>query len=337
MCWCVMLACHYERHTSDLSAVRVSEIARPPPPSPSQLLVRVRAAALNPADWKTAQGEQARLARGREQRLISHRRRRRGSDDLPPFRVGDRVFGMIRLPERDRGSLAEYRLVDAAVCARSPEGARDVDLASLPLVCSTAVRMLRACRLEEFLDARSTTTTGGPRVLVTGGAGGVGSVAIQLAKSLCRASFVATTASAGAKADLCTSLGADQVVDYKSAKFEDVLEHGSFDAILDCTAEAARCVPLLKPGGAIVSILKNECADMLRVGCAVPSRRCPPFSHVILGRRNIRDREWRAQHEAPLRGRRCRNDFHDSAWDRIRGNHEDGGASRRGEEAPRSH
>ena len=169
--------------------------------------------------------------------------------------------------------------MDAAVCARSPEGARDVDLASLPLVCSTAVRMLRACRLEEFLDARSTaannttedntTTTGGPRVLVTGGAGGVGSVAIQLAKSLCRASFVATTASAGAKADLCTSLGADQVVDYKSAKFEDVLEHGSFDAILDCTAEAARCVPLLKPGGAIVSILKNECADMLLQGARV--------------------------------------------------------------------
>ena len=61
VCWCVMLACHYERHTSDLSAVRVSEIARPPPPSPSQLLVRVRAAALNPADWKTAQGEQALL------------------------------------------------------------------------------------------------------------------------------------------------------------------------------------------------------------------------------------------------------------------------------------
>ena len=157
VCWCVMLACHYERHSSDLSAVRVSEIARPPPPSPSQLLVRVRAAALNPADWKTAQGEQALLLSFAWPRVFGFDFAGTvaavggSSDDSAPFRVGDRVFGMIRgLPERDRGSLAEYLLVDAAVCARSPEGARDVDLASLPLVCSTAVRMLRACRLESF-------------------------------------------------------------------------------------------------------------------------------------------------------------------------------------------
>ena len=83
----------------------------------------------------------------------------------------------------------------------------------------------------------------GPRVLITGGAGGVGIHAIQIAEQLFRASYVATTASASPKAELCTRMGADRVVDYRSERFEDMLsganESQLFDAVLYTTGEAA--------------------------------------------------------------------------------------------------
>lgn len=277
-----MLACNYPRHSSDLSAVSVSKVPLPPAPSEGQLLVKVHAASINPADWKSAQGEQALLLSFEWPRVF-------GFDfsgvvvgvpeavnEVKPldFRVGDRVFGMIRgLPELNRGTLAEYVLVESSVCARVPSSSSHVAMASLPLVCCTAIRMLRACRLQEVPVEIENKTKGenkskpsgkGPRVLITGGAGGVGSVAIQIARSLFGASFIATTASAGPKSELCSQLGADVVVDYRSSKFEEVLESKSFDAILDCTAEAFRCVDLLRAGGALVSILKNESAGMLR-------------------------------------------------------------------------
>lgn len=82
------------------------------------------------------------------------------------------------------------------------------------MVCITAVKMLRACGLAEQPSSNNDGT--GPRVLVAGGAGGVGSVAIQIAREMFGASEVVTTASLGAKTDLCTLLGADRVIDYKS-------------------------------------------------------------------------------------------------------------------------
>ena len=92
-----------------------------------------------------------------------------------------------------------------------------------------------------------------PRVLITGGAGGVGTIAIQLAKALFNASYVATTASAGKKTDLCTSLGANRVVNYREEKFYEVLgsenDDELFDMILDCTGEASYATSLLRKNG----------------------------------------------------------------------------------------
>jgi len=171
------------------------------------------------------------------------------------FQKGDEVFGMIAgIPEFHRGCCAEYVVVDAEVCAVKPKSVSHQEAAAVPLVSITAVMMLEACGLK----MNPSSSPQGPRVLVLGGAGGVGSVAIQLAKCLFGASFVATTASAGRKTKLCKSLGADRVVDYRSTKFERALasdkQSDLFDAVLDCTGEASKCPSLLRKGGGLCSI-----------------------------------------------------------------------------------
>ena len=172
------------------------------------------------------------------------------------FKIGDRVFGMIAgLPEKDRGCAAEYLIVDAEVCVKKPDSISHAEAASVPLVGITAVMMLEACGLK--MGSKSDA-----RVLVLGGAGGVGSIAIQIAKKLFGASFVATTASKGKKETLVKALGADLVVDYRSEKFETKLasqdDSKLFDAILACTNEASRCPTLLRKGGALCSIIGSD-------------------------------------------------------------------------------
>jgi NADPH:quinone reductase-like Zn-dependent oxidoreductase len=91
----------------------------------------------------------------------------------------------------------------------------------------------------------------------SGGAGGVGSIAIQYAKS--KGFHVTTTASPGEKTELCTSLGADMVIDYKSNKFESMNElKDQFDLCFDCTGESGKMIELVKSGGRIVTINAHE-------------------------------------------------------------------------------
>ena len=184
-----MRAFYYRHHGAIcLGEIGVDALPRPPPPGPNQLLVRVKAAALNPADVAQAMGAQAALLRFDWPRVVgfdfSGVVEAAGAD--ANFKVGERVFGMIRgLPQRDRGTLAELVLVDADVVARCPPRATDAECAAVPLVGITAVKMLRGSGLTE-----APPSSPGPRVLVTGGAGGVGSIAIQLAKLMFGASEV---------------------------------------------------------------------------------------------------------------------------------------------------
>jgi len=277
-----MKAVYYTHYGLPLEVVRVGQISLPPLPGPGQLLVKVHAASLNPADWKSANGSQRALLKFRWPRVYGFDFSGvvavvgvdaadgsavgggvGGGGPSSVFAVGDEVFGMIAgIPQCDRGTLAEYVLVEAHVCARRPTGFSHAECAAMPLVSITAVKMLRACRPAYHRDHR------GPRVLVTGGAGGVGTVALQLARVMYKASYVATTASAGHKTDLCRSLGADRVVDYRTERFERVLasdnEAELFDIILDCVGEASRCVSLLRPGGGLCSILSGVTVDALR-------------------------------------------------------------------------
>jgi alcohol dehydrogenase len=270
----MMMAAHYRRHGQPRKVVEVGLVPKPPAPGPGELLVNVHAASLNPADWKSAQGEQRALIAFAWPRVygfdfsgqvVAVGPQAFDSSGQESFSVGDDVFGMIRgLPQANRGTLAEYAIVDAQVCARKPTDVPHSACASVPLVSITAVKMLRACGFPERgrLDVSS-----GPRVLITGGAGGMGTIAIQLALKMFGASFVATTASAGAKTELCQRLGASRVVNYRGEDFSRALANSDesqlFDGVLDCTAEAKKCVPLLRRGGTLVSILAGPTQDAL--------------------------------------------------------------------------
>lgn len=290
-----MQACAYRKHGAVSKVVCVSDVPLPPDPGPGQLLIRVHAASLNPADWKSAEGGQAALLSFRWPRVygfdFSGEVVKAGPvKDAAEFAVGERVFGMIKgLPQQHTGTVAEYCLVDASICASCPPLISHAECAALPLVGITAVKMFEACGLpmpaltssssssssesESAAGAASyPASSNGPRVLITGGAGGVGSVAIQLAKAMYNASFVATTASAGAKTQLCTSLGADLVVDYRSNDFEKALANDDqaqlFQVVIDTTGEAARCVSLLQSGGGMCSIVAGSSVQCVRTWLA---------------------------------------------------------------------
>ena len=195
-----MQACAYNHH---YGRIRVTSVPVPDSPAAGMVLVRVHAASINPADYKSAAGEQAVLLSFSWPRVVGFDFSgvvESVGDGVEDLHVGDAVFGMIAgLPQAGCGTCAELVCVHASVCALKPPAVPHIAAAAVPLVGITAVKAFKSCGL---------CADSGARVLVLGGAGGVGSVAIQLAKSMFGAAFVATTASAGVKADACRRLGA---------------------------------------------------------------------------------------------------------------------------------
>jgi len=259
----MMLAACYEKHGSVSKVGEIKNVPKPSNPGPGELLVKIHCASLNPADYKSAAGEQAAILAFNWPRVYGFDFAgvvEEVGDSVPNYATGDRVFGMIQgLPQRDSGTTAEYALVKAEICAQIPSNVSYADAAAVPLVAITAVKAFRACGLDSNKGSGQ-----GPRVFITGGAGGVGSIAIQIAKCMFHASYVATTASPGKKTELCKSLGADRVVNYREKKFEVELKDEKFDAIFDCTGEAKRCVSLLQEGGGLTSIQACPTVECVR-------------------------------------------------------------------------
>ncbi len=236
----------------DMYAVVVREFGGPsslvlerrarPVPGPGELLVRLGAAGVNPVDAAVRSG---RLAGTLGVSLpwvpgvdLSGVVVGAGGDS--DFGVGDEVFAMVDL--RRGGAYADYAIVREEEAARRPRGLRDVEAASLPLVALTAWKALfEAGGLDR-----------GQRVLIHGGAGGVGTAAIQLAKW--RGATVWTTASAG-NHDLLRDLGADEVIDYRSERFEERV--AGLDLVVDSIGgdTQRRSLGVLRDGGALVSLV----------------------------------------------------------------------------------
>jgi NADPH:quinone reductase-like Zn-dependent oxidoreductase len=155
------------------------------------------------------------------------------------FKPGDEVYAR---PAQDRiGTFAQYIAMDEADVALKPNNLTMQEAASLPLVALTAWQVLvERANLQK-----------GQKVLIHAGSGGVGTVAIQLAKYL--GAHVATTTST-ANIDLVESLGADVVVDYKKNKFHEVLR--DYDIVLNSlgTGTLENSLAVLKPGGKLISI-----------------------------------------------------------------------------------
>jgi len=158
--------------------------------------------------------------------------------NVTTFKVGDRVFGK---PNPSRiGTFADYIAIDARDIALVPKSLTDVEAASLPLVALTALQAL------EIGGVKS-----GDKVLIHGGAGGVGSMAIQLAKAL--GATVATTAGT-ANVDFVRSLGADIVIDYKNQDFSKELS--GYDFALDTQGGETlmKTLTVLRPGAQVIGI-----------------------------------------------------------------------------------
>jgi alcohol dehydrogenase len=141
-------------------------------------------------------------------------------------------------------------LAEPESIANKPKRLNHVEAAALPLVGVSAWRALM----------ENIGLSNGQRILIHGGAGGIGSIAIQLAKHL--RAFVATTASANDKT-FVQELGADQVIDYKSQNFEDLLH--DYDSVFDTVGGETykRSFKVLKGGGIIISMLEQPNSDLM--------------------------------------------------------------------------
>ena len=218
------------------------EDVAPPRPGPRDLLVDVRAASLNPIDYKFRERMVWPLLRPRLPIVL-------GCDiagvvrELGPevrgLAVGDEVFARLEKPRM--GGLAEQVAADASVLAKKPATMDFAQAASVPLAGLTALQALRdTAKLEP-----------GQRVLIHAGAGGVGTLAIQIAKIL---GLVVVTTTSAKNRELVESLGADEVIDYQ--KQDVAAKARDLDAVFDTLGDASelRSLAMVKRGGVVVGV-----------------------------------------------------------------------------------
>ncbi|HEY2137541.1 MAG TPA: NADP-dependent oxidoreductase [Xanthobacteraceae bacterium] len=214
-----------------------------PVAAPGQVLVDVHAASVNGADWKVRAGDykytKFPIVLGRDfSGIVSALGA--GVDDL---KVGDAVFGV--LDAGQEGAYAEKLAVKAAIIARKPDGLSHVDAAALALTGLTAI-----VSIEDTLKPQR-----GETILIQGGAGGVATFAIQLAKHI--GARVITTTSAGNR-DYVRALGADEIIDYMAQDFAKVVS--GVDAVFDTVGGdvAQRSFAVLRPGGRAAFIASGQ-------------------------------------------------------------------------------
>jgi len=208
----------------------------------NDILIQVHAAGVNPLDSKIRDGEFKLILPYRLPLVL-------GNDvagivvrvgaSVRQFKPGDEVYAR---PDKGRiGTFAEFIAMYEADVARKPKNLTMEEAASIPLVALTAWQALvERAQLKE-----------GQKVLIHAGSGGLGTIAIQLAKHL--GATVATTTST-ANVDLVKSLGADIVIDYKRDDFETVLN--GYDVVLNSLGKDTleKSLSVLKPGGKLISV-----------------------------------------------------------------------------------
>jgi len=206
-----------------------------PSAGPGQIVVDAFAASVNGADWKVRSNHYGKAAPfplilGRDfSGVVSAL-----GAGVTDFRVGDEVFGVLETGRE--GAYAEKIAIAAAIVAKKPSALSHVDAAAVALTGLTAL-----CSIEDSLKLKS-----GETILVQGGAGGVASFAIQLAKHI--GARVITTASA-ANLSYLRDIGADQVIDYNTTDFTKVVSN--CDAVFETVGGdvATRSFAVLRPGG----------------------------------------------------------------------------------------
>ncbi|MEB8801761.1 NADP-dependent oxidoreductase [Bacillus cereus] len=207
-----------------------------------EVLAEIHAASINPIDFKIRDGKVKMLLKY-EMPLIL------GNDfsgvitkvgsQVTRFKVGDEIYAR---PRKNKiGTFAEYIAIHEDDIALKPKNLSFEEAASIPLVGLTSYQALH-----DIMQLQK-----GQKILIHAGSGGVGTFAIQLAKIM--GATVTTTASE-AGANLVTSLGADEIINYKTEKFEDILKN--YDAVFDTIGGATleKSFNIIKSGGNIVSV-----------------------------------------------------------------------------------
>jgi alcohol dehydrogenase len=235
--------------------IEINQNAPEPTLSSGKVLVSIKAAGVNPVDWK--------IREGAFQQMISLQFPSTLGIDFSgvikqvgegvsssDFKQGDEVYGQAGVTNGGSGAFAEMALAKTDSIANKPKRLSHIEAAALPLVGVSAWRAL----------TENIGLSKGQRILIHGGAGGIGSIAIQLAKYL--GSEVATTVSANDK-QFVQELGADVVIDYKSQNFEDLLH--DYDSVFDTVGGQTykRSFKVLKKGGIIVSMLEQPNSELM--------------------------------------------------------------------------
>ncbi len=224
--------------------------AEVPDPLPTEVRVRVAAAGVNPVDWKTRAGAGMAAVLGPPPFTVGWDVA--GTVDavgtgVTRFSVGDAVFGMPWFP-RAAGAYGEFVTAPSRHFAHRPAGLSEVEAGALPLAGLTAWQSL--------VDVAHVAP--GERVLVHAAAGGVGHLAVQIAKA--RGAFVIGTASV-AKHNLLHDLGVDEAVDYRAEAFERAVD--PVDLVLDLVGGevSVRSLDVLRPDGRLVCVPSAGAAD----------------------------------------------------------------------------
>jgi alcohol dehydrogenase len=234
------------REYGDPSVIVINEVPKPVADD-GQVLVEVHAAGINPFDAKVRLGYMKQFKAldmpvtlgGDLAGVVAQ-----VGPGVAELEVGQKVYGQAGLFGGGSGATAEYALTKAAQLAQMPVGLSFEEAASLPVAALSALQGLDKLKLQA-----------GQKILIHGGAGGIGTIAIQLAKH--RGAWVATTAS-DKQADYVRKLGADEVIDYKTQKFEEVVK--DLDAVFDTIGGEVyrKSFLVLKKGGQIVSMVERS-------------------------------------------------------------------------------
>lgn len=228
----------------DPSVIHINDVPTPKP-GKGQVLVKVQAASLNPFDTTIRTGYlkdsihlELPITLGGD---IAGTVEEVG-EDVTTVTVGDVVYGQASVVAGGSGAFAEYAAAKAGHIAKAPHNVGVQETASLPLVGVSAWQSLT-----QHLQLQA-----GQKIFIHGGAGGIGSIAIQLAKHI--GAYVAVTAT-GEDIAYVQQLGADEVIDYKTQNFADILH--DFDAVFDTVGgdDFAKALQILKRGGMAVSMI----------------------------------------------------------------------------------
>jgi len=224
-----------------------------PKPGAGEVLIKVRAAGVNPVDWKIAARRIGQVAGTDVSGVIDTL-----GEGVTGWKVGEQILGFAR----QSGSYAEYAVVAVDSLAHKPKALTFEEAAGVPIAAETAYRALH-----EVGGVKP-----GQTVLIHGAAGGVGSAAVQIAKAA--GAHVIGTASAN-NLEFLRSIGADEVIDYQAQKFEQVVKN--VDLVLNTANKETndRSIGVVRQGGMLVSIVgmpDQILCGVAKIRCAMPIR-----------------------------------------------------------------